>query len=394
MLQSIYYLLIGKSELFNFIGLDFIDVSFSVLSFLLLPFIFFKLRNKVKFIFSKVSFISVMIIILSLFYLFAPLVTDSNPYFQKNLAVTKLKSPLTNMKFVRTLKVLESKNSFSSFIDAANRTVKKSFDNEIQFFDDIRTNSDVTLIQNRNKVKHKLAALKCEEGKPVIYSQFFLLGTDEYGRDVFARLVYGTRISLTIGLIAVALAFVLGIVLGFIAALKGGIVDIILSRITDAFLTIPSIFFVILILALFGSSLLSVVLVLGFSGWMSLFKVTKGEVLSIKNKDYFVSAKMLGLSNYNLLLKEIIPVMISPIVANIVIQFGNVVLAEAALSYLGLSVSIDYPSWGAMLQSGQSYVSRAWWLIFFPGIILITTLFAINRLGRIFQNYFNPRISL
>ena len=138
---------------------------------------------------------------------------------------------------------------------------------------------------------------------------------------------------------------------------------------------------VILVIGLFGSSLWSIIIVLGLSGWMSLFKIVKSELVSLKNKDYFLAAQMIGLNKSQLLIKEVIPIIAAPVIVNIVFQFGNVILAESALSYLGLGIGNDFPSWGAMIQSGQSYISRAWWMIFFPGTILVGTLLTAKNIG-------------
>jgi peptide/nickel transport system permease protein len=168
--------------------------------------------------------------------------------------------------------------------------------------------------------------------------------------------------------------------------------DVIFSRITDMFLAFPVIFLVVLVLALFGNTLLAVIIVLGFSGWMSLFKIVKTEVLSVKIKDYFISAKMVGLSKQQLLFKEILPVIIVPVVVNVVFQYGNVILAESALSYLGLGTGINYPSWGSMIEAGQEYLSAAWWMIFFPGITLILTLLSANNFGNELKKKLNPMV--
>ncbi len=168
---------------------------------------------------------------------------------------------------------------------------------------------------------------------------------------------------------------------------------LILSRIVDIFLSFPAIFFVILILALFGNSLLSVIVVLGFSGWMGLFKIVRSEVISIKSKDFFITAKMIGLEPGDLLLKEILPNILSPVIVNLIFQFGAVILAEAALSYLGLGIGSSYPSWGAMIESGQNYLTQAWWMILSPGLCLIITIYTANDLGRKLNVYFNPRLN-
>ena len=185
---------------------------------------------------------------------------------------------------------------------------------------------------------------------------------------------------------------IIGILLGFIAGYRGGLPDIMLNRFTEIFLAFPVIYMVVLILALFGISIFSVIIVLGISGWMSLFKIVKSEVVSIKQKDFFSTAELVGLNKPQLLLKEILPVIIAPVLVNMVFLFSNVVLAEAALSYLGLGIGNTHPSWGSMISSGQEYITKAWWLIAFPGLGLILTLFSVNSSGRMLGKIFNPRL--
>ncbi|MCH7516509.1 MAG: ABC transporter permease, partial [Bacteroidetes bacterium] len=136
-----------------------------------------------------------------------------------------------------------------------------------------------------------------------------------------------------------------------------------------------------------------VIIVLGLSGWMSLFKIVKSEVLSEKNKDYILTAGMLGLTKRKILTNEILPVIFIPLVVSIVFQFSNVILAESALSYLGLGTGSSYPSWGAMIESGQRYVTKAWWMISFPGLILIFTIFSANDFGKRLNRSINPGVS-
>jgi peptide/nickel transport system permease protein len=235
-------------------------------------------------------------------------------------------------------------------------------------------------------------SLRSAQITPTTGAKYFILGTDEFGRDILSRLIYGARISIFVGFCAVFLSFIIGFIFGSASGYFGGIIDVILNRFTDTFLAFPAIFLVIIILALFGNSLFAVIFVLGFSGWMSLFKIVRVEVISLKQKDFFISAKMIGLSARQLLLKEVLPVILTPIVVNLVFQFGSVVLAEAALSYLGLGTGSNYPSWGGMIDAGQNYLKNAWWMIFFPGLALIITLYSANDLGQKIKVYFNPQL--
>ena len=326
-------------------------------------------------------------------FLFAPIISNENPDFSKNLSVTKLLSPFSSIKQLE-LKSERGKKLADEelFRKKSEEIMKPSFNDNIIFADSVRVSEKVTYYQKNEAYEIDGESLVNKAGMPVIKEKFFLLGTDEYGRDLFARLIYGTRISLTVGIGAVVLSFIIGIILGFIAGYSGGIIDILLNRFTEIFLAFPVIYLVVLILALFGSSIFSVIIVLGISGWMSLFKLVKSEVISIKQKDFFSTAELVGLNKSQLLFREILPVIIAPVLVNLVFLFSNVVLAEAALSYLGLGTGNTYPSWGSMISSGQEYITKAWWLIAFPGLGLILTLFAFNSSGRMLGLVLNPRL--
>ena len=325
-------------------------------------------------------------------FCFAPLITNENPDFQKDLKVTKLLSPFSSVKVIHLNK--EGQNGSSStegFRFYKDEVIKPSFDESLIFADKVEISIDHILYWQKDlQKKLGFSEVKTENGKPDIGEKTFILGTDEFGRDIFTRLIYGARISLLVGIGSVFVSLIIGLAIGFIAGLKGGVIDMIFSRITDLFLAFPVIYLIILILAMFGNSLLSVIFVLGFSGWMSLFKIVKTEVISAKNKDYIVSAGLLGITKFNILTKEILPVIIIPVMVNIIFQFSNVILAESALSYLGLGSGSSYPSWGSMIESGQQYLTKAWWMIFFPGLILILTIFSVNDLGKRLNKLFNP----
>lgn len=375
------------------LNFSFIDASISDMLFLLLlPLVYFS-RKKILFVESKLSFSSGFLTLLGFVFLFAPIISNENPDFSKNLSVTKLLPPFSSVKKIELKSgETESKSDVEIFRNEMNEVIKSPFNDNLVFADSVKVSDKIIYFQKNESKEIEIEKLIFKDGKPNIKERFFLLGTDEFGRDLFVRLIYGTRISITVGLGAIVLSFIIGLFLGFIAGYRGGLLDIVLNRFTEIFLAFPVIYLIVLILALFGSSLLSVIVVLGISGWMSLFKIVKSEVLSIKQKDFFLTAELIGLNKSQLLIREILPVIIAPVLVNLVFLFSNVVLAEAALSYLGLGSGNAYPSWGSMISSGQEYITKAWWLIAFPGLGLILTLYSVNSSGKMLGKVLNPRL--
>ena len=377
------------------LNFNLVDAFISTLLFLVaIPVVIIK-KKKLIYLNGRLTFSFAVLITLCFIFLFAPIISNENPEFSKDLSVTKLLPPFSSVKQIKIIRWLteDEESSYSeieNFRKKLDDVIKPSFDENLIFADSTNLSRKFVYYQyGKAKELNKEDSLT-DVGIPLIKNKTFILGTDEYGRDLFARLIYGTRISLTVGFGAVVLSFFIGIILGFIAGYRGGLPDILLNRFTEIFLAFPVIYLVVLILALFGSSIISVIIVLGISGWMSLFKIVRSEVVSIKQKDFFSTAELVGLSKTQLLTNEILPVIIVPVLVNLVFLFSNVVLAEAALSYLGLGTGNNYPSWGSMISSGQQYITKAWWLIAFPGLGLILTLFSINSLSRIVGKKLNP----
>lgn len=380
---------------FNF-ALDQFTISLAdhivgIIIFLSIPIALIVLVKGKIFLMEKVFLSAILIIFLLFSFLFAPIITDRNPDLYKDISVTKLLPPLTIVMEIKLKEAhLNYLNKHREFLKLKNKVIRLPFDELMIYCDSSFISGNEIVYYQKGIQKSVLSEYVQKRGTEYYSSKLFIFGTDEFGRDIFTRLIYGTRISLFIGFSAVIISFVLGLLFGFLAGYKSGWLDLVLNRTTDLFLAFPVIFLIIFVLALFGNNIISVIVVLGFSGWMSLFKLVKTEIGSIKKKDFFVSSKMLGVSPFSLMKKEFLPFILASVIVNIIFQFGNVILAESALSYLGLGLGNEYPSWGSMIQSGQEYISQSWWMIILPGLLLIITLLTINDLGSRIKAYYNP----
>ena len=218
-----------------------------------------------------------------------------------------------------------------------------------------------------------------------------LLGRDEFGRDILSRIIYGSRVSLAVGALVISISLAVGVLVGMIVGYLGGWADQVVMRVVDIVLAFPGILLAIALMAVLGQSLFNVVLALCITGWAPFARLARGETLSIRERQFVIAARSLGASALHIAWRHILPNISSPILVRATLGMAGVIVAEAALSFLGLGVRPPTPSWGAMLNSGRAYILVTPHLVLFPGIAIMLVVLSLNFLGDSLRDVLDPR---
>jgi ABC-type dipeptide/oligopeptide/nickel transport system permease subunit len=239
-------------------------------------------------------------------------------------------------------------------------------------------------------IRHRLAPPAWMDGGDSAH----LLGTDQVGRDLLSRIIYGGRVSLVVGVGAVLVSTLIGVALGLGAGYFGGRADWTIMTLVNVMLTFPFVLLALAVIAVLGPSLTNMIIVLGVAGWPVYCRVVRTEALALREREFVLAARALGMSHARIMLRELLPNLVSPVVVIATLQVAQVIILESFLSFLGLGVQPPTPAWGNMLGEGRVYMLNSWWIATFPGLAIFVTTLAINLVGNALRDWLDPHMKL
>ncbi|MBN1279217.1 MAG: ABC transporter permease [Chlorobiaceae bacterium] len=346
---------------------------------------------------------AVVFVLYSIAFL-APLLAPFSPYDQQDFLVTAYKPPLTHLQAlvlkqpkIQALEVHTSTGTtarLASTLIGDLRTLKtRNEPHSLRFVDGYSIdNGIVSYKQGMRTRTMTVGELAVPSGGNPAISRIFMLGTDQYGRDILSRVIYGSRISLSIGFLVVLISVTLGTVIGISSGYFGGWIDALLMRIVDVLIAFPALFLILIIIAAFGNSIYLIVITLSFTGWMGVARIVRSQVLSLKEQEFILAAKALGLSNMRIIFRHLAPNTMTPVIIAATLRIGSIILTEAGLSFLGLGVQAPTPSWGNIINEGRDSLLNHWWISTFPGIAILTTVVCFNLIGDGVRDALDPRM--
>lgn len=331
----------------------------------------------------KIKPINIVLIVFSLTIMFFPLIYGHHQTIDRNLIEVARLSPFSSVNYY-----VQKANGYQNLF-----SLKNTYLNEKRIYilsHELKKDSQLNA-ENQNS---KFGFNNSEQNlaKPQIKKETFLLGTDEFGRDFLIQIIYGIRKSIIIAFFSLLISTLIGVTLGYFSGMNENIWGSLINRIAEAIFSIPSILFFIVIISLWGSSFIIYTFSLGLFGWITIFKITRNEISLIKKKPFFITSLRLGLSHSELILKEILIYISAPVLLSMVFLFVNFIIAEASLSFLGLSSDNYYTSLGTLIQRGNFYQTNSYWLVLCPSLALALIVLTLNHIKSFIRTKIDPRI--